>query len=72
MDDWVGVGPLFELFPRLFGVVLNKDFAVSDCYEVREGGTVWNVSFRRGLCLLEEVQYGELLSLLFNVFLCRD
>lgn len=32
-------------------MVLNKEFAVSDCYEVREGGTVW-----RGLRLLEEVQ----------------
>ena len=52
--------------------MLNKESAVSDCYEVREGGTVWIVSFRRGLHLSEEVQYEELLSLLSNVFLCRD
>ena len=36
-------------------MVLNKEFAVSDCYEVREGGTVWNVSFGSGLHSLEEV-----------------
>lgn len=30
------------------------------------------VPFRRSLRPLEEGQYGELLSLLSNVFLCRD
>lgn len=33
------------------------------------GETVWNVSFRRRLRLLKEVQYEELLSLLSNVFM---
>lgn len=28
LDDWVGVRPLSELFPRLFRVVLNKESAV--------------------------------------------
>ena len=49
----------------------NKESTVSDCYEVRDGCTLWGVTFRKSLRLSEEVQYGELLSLLSNVFLCR-
>lgn len=71
-DDLVGRGPLCELFPRLFRVVSNKEVYISDYYEVRDGSVVWGVSFRRVLRQVEEVQYRELLSILFNIFLCRS
>lgn len=32
-DDWVGVGPLIILYPRVFWLVDNKEASVSDCYE---------------------------------------
>ena len=49
LDDWVGEGPLCELFHRIFRVVTNKETAVSDFYEVQDDSIVWGVSFRRNL-----------------------
>ena len=49
LDDWVGVGPLYELFPRVFRLVSNKEFHVTNCCGVRDGCTLWGVTFRRGL-----------------------
>ena len=70
LDDWVGVGPLCELFLRVFRLVSNKESVVSDCYEVMDGCIMWGVTFRRSLRLSKDVQYEELLSLLFNVCVC--
>ena len=55
LDDWVGLGPLCELFLRIFRVVSIKESIISDCYEMLDGFMVWDVSFRRCLCLSEEV-----------------
>ena len=72
LDDWVGVGSLCELLPRIFRAVSIKESVVSDCYEMRDDSMVWDVSFRRRLHPSEEVQYGESLRLLANVFFCRN
>lgn len=32
VDDWLGVGPLFLSFPRLFRVVVKRGALVKDCY----------------------------------------
>lgn len=32
IDDWVEVGPLCVLYPRMFRVVSKREFAVNDCY----------------------------------------
>ena len=61
-----------RLFPRLFRLSVNEGASDSDCYEMRNGSIVWRVSFRRSLRLLEEGSYEEMLSLLTNLFLCRD
>lgn len=37
INDRVGVGTLCELFPRVFRVMSNKESAVSNYYEGREG-----------------------------------
>ena len=67
----MGVGPLFLSFPRLFRVVVNKA-SIQD-YCVGWGGVgSWNVSFRRAWRLSEESEYESLVSLLSNVFICRD
>lgn len=50
MDDWVGVRPPCELFPRVFMVVSNKESKVIYYYEVKEGCISWSVSFKRSLC----------------------
>ena len=68
LDDWVGIGSLYGLFPRLFRLAVNKESSVSDCFEVRNECLVWGVSFRRTLRPLEGVQYEELLSILANTF----
>lgn len=72
LDNWVGVGPLCRLFPKLFRLSVNKEASVSDCYEMRNGSIVWRVSFIRSLKLLEWGSYEEMLNLLTNLFLCRD
>lgn len=36
LDDWVGVGPIYVLFSRIFRVVANKESSVMDCYEERD------------------------------------
>lgn len=33
-DDWVGVGSLLVLSPRVFRVVSNKESSVRECYVV--------------------------------------
>lgn len=30
-DDWVGVGPLYNSFPRVFRAISNKKSSVSEC-----------------------------------------
>ena len=37
-DDWVGVGPLRLLFPRIFRVVSNKEASVKECFVSLECG----------------------------------
>lgn len=32
IDDWVEVGPLYVLYPRMSRVVSKREFAVNDCY----------------------------------------
>lgn len=62
------MGPLCELFPRVFRVVSNKESVVTDYYEVWEEYISWSVSFRKSLHRSEEVQYEELLSIFFLTF----
>lgn len=33
LDDWLGLGPLYSLFPSIFNVVSNKESSVNECYE---------------------------------------
>ena len=62
LDDWVGMGPLSELFPRIFRLVVNKESCVSDYFEVRSGCMVWEVPFRRTLWQMEEFMYQKMLK----------
>lgn len=48
MIGW-GVGVLYELFPRLFRVVSNKNVLVKECYVPLGSNVSWVVSFRRVL-----------------------
>lgn len=52
--DWVGIGPLFILFPRMFWVLYNRESPVKDCYGVGEGAFCWHVLGRTVLHHLEE------------------
>lgn len=54
VDDWLGVGLLFQLFPRIFKVMSNKKSSIKDCYEGGRGFVSWEVSFRRVLGPYEE------------------
>ena len=73
-DDWVGVGPLQFLYPRVFRVVSNKECSVKElkeCY-VWVGNTMsWDSSSRRALHQIE-LGENESLCLLANIVLCRD
>ena len=71
-DDWVGVESLGSLFPRLFRVVSNKQSSVHECNSCEGDRIVWRIPLRRTLRQLEEFEYESLLSLLSNIFLCRD
>lgn len=53
-------------------MVSNKESSISDCYVVRDSRLGWDVSFRRALRQSEQVQYGELLGILSNMFLCKS
>lgn len=33
LDDWLGLGPLYSLFPSIFKVVTNKESSANECYE---------------------------------------
>lgn len=67
----VGNGSFIFVFPRLFRVVVNKFSSVKENYEGAGGFVSWEMSFRRGLRLSKE-EHGSLLSLLSNVFICRE
>ena len=69
-DDWVGIGKFWSLFPRLFRVACNKESSVKDCYFWVGSKVSWFVSFRRGLCQFEVLEYESLLSILANIFIC--
>ena len=60
------------MFPRLFIIAVNKESFVNDCSEVRNGCTVWGAPFRRSLRTLEGGSYEGLMSILTNVFICKD
>lgn len=49
LDDWVGVGPLCELFTRLFTLSVNKESSFGDCLEINSSSTVWIVPSRISL-----------------------
>lgn len=68
----MGVGPLNVSFPRVFRMVFSKESSVSECYKARVNTVHWIVSFRRPLHQFEETQYRESLSLISNIFICRD
>lgn len=67
MDEWLGVGPPLCLsFPRFFRVVANKLSYVKECYVREEDFVSWRVLYES-----EVSEYESLLSLPFNVFICR-
>lgn len=66
------VGCLSVSFLRLFRKVPNKNVSVKKCYDPMENGVSWDVSFRRGLCWHEVVEYEYLLSILSNIFICTE
>lgn len=67
-DDWMAVGPLCLLFPKVFRVVSSKESSVKKWY-VLDGNVVsWDVSVRRNLHQLELVERESLLSLLAIFF----
>ena len=68
----MGVGRVCELFLGLFRLSVNKESSVSDCLETSSSSTVWVVPFRRRLRPLEGGMYEELLSILTNLYPCRD
>ena len=72
LDSWVGVWPLYGLFPRLFKLAANKESSISDYFEVRRGCSVWDALFKRDLRSLEGELYEELLSFLAYIFFCKD
>lgn len=53
-------------------MVSNKEASISDCYVWCDGGVSWDISNKRSLQQFKEVQYGELLNFLTNVFLCKE
>ena len=74
-DDWVGVGPLQFLYPRVFRVVSNKECSVKElkeCYVWVGNMMSWDISVRRALHQIELGQHASLLCLLANVVLCMD
>ena len=66
---WVFLGSLFR---RLFRVASNKQSLVHECYSCEGDCIVWRIPLRRTLRQLEESEYESPLSLLSNIFLCRD
>lgn len=68
-DDWVGVGPFHVLSPRVLSI---KESSILDSSMAGDPNVPWDVSYRRVLHQSKEVQYGEWLSLLSNVVLCRN
>lgn len=48
-DDWVGVGPLYNSFPRVFRAMSNKNCQLVSVKVIWEDSVCWEVSFRRGL-----------------------
>lgn len=32
IDEWVEVGPLYVLYPRMSRVVSKREFTINDCY----------------------------------------
>ena len=56
LDSWLGVGPLYSLFPRLFRLAIKNDYSVRDCFELMSGCIIWEVTFKRSLRELEGSQ----------------
>lgn len=56
----------------LGSVMSDKLSTLRECHMGEEGHVSWRVLFRRVLCQSEEYEFVSLLSLLSNVFNCRD
>lgn len=72
VDDWLSVGPLSFLFPRLFRVAINRRAWVNKCFKEPKGFVAWVVPFRRSLRQFERVEFEALLCLFSNILICRD
>lgn len=65
----MGVGPFHVLFRKVLSI---KESSILDSSMAGDPNVAWDVSLRRVLHQSKEVQYGEWLSLLSYVVLCRN
>jgi len=61
LDQWVGIEPLYLIFPRLFSISSQKDAMVGEVWVDGVGGGDWHLMWRRNLFVWEE---GLILNLL--------
>lgn len=54
VDNWLGVGLLYRIFPRLFPLASNKRSNVKECFVGRGGLESCDLSFGRVLCSSEK------------------
>lgn len=64
LEDWWGVGPLKDKYPRLFLLASNKEAAIYDMGEWRDGGWSWMFTWTRVLLNRELQKVTELQELI--------
>lgn len=72
LDDWMGVGLLHILIPRVFWIAPNKESSFKNRYVWYGDGVSWEVSVKRAFRQSGSGEFQSLLGLISNAFLCRD
>jgi hypothetical protein len=63
-ERWIGDQTLRQLFPRLFGISLQKDDLICNMGRLGDGVWIWDLRWRRILFVWEEEQYNALLEVI--------
>ena len=71
-DRWIGVDPLYKVYPRLFSISTQKEATVRDLVSLQGGACVWELNWRRNPFLWELNLVDILLASLEGVILGSD
>jgi hypothetical protein len=72
LDHWIGLSPLKEAFPRLYGISLQINNTIQEMGEWVNDKWIWHIKWRRTFFTWEEELYRHLLNLIEEVAITKE